>query len=403
MLIWLCLLIPLIGSIVLLRWYKHTLVWWEVLVPLVSCFFFILIFKFTVEKIQTSDTEYKGALIVEARYYEYWETYVRKTCYRTVSCGKNCTRTVSYDCSYCDRNPEHWTMINSLGQEFSITKEHYNYLRRLWKATPKFLELNRTINRSFFGCGEDGDAYVIKWDLNPLTSKSTTQANSYENRVQAAHSAFDFLDVTEKDVKEYKLFEYPEIERYGQENVLGLDSIPNIPRNKIDTFKILASYLNGKLGPEKHARIYFLFFEAKDQLSASMQEAYWDGGNDNELVICIGIDSKTQNLNWVKPFSWTPNRQVIPEIREEIMSIGKLDPVAICNRVEGVVRAKYKRKDFKEFSYLSVDPPEWSIWVTAILTSIITFLLSRWATINDMGNNGDTGGDFFRRKRNYGW
>jgi hypothetical protein len=294
-------------------------------------------------------------------------------------------------------------MINSLGQEFSITKEHYNYLRRLWKATPKFLELNRTINRSFFGCGEDGDAYVIKWDLNPLTSKSTTQANSYENRVQAAHSAFDFLDVTEKDVKEYKLFEYPEIERYGQENVLGLDSIPNIPRNKIDTFKILASYLNGKLGPEKHARIYFLFFEAKDQISASMQEAYWDGGNDNELVICIGIDSKTQNLNWVKPFSWTPNRQVIPEIREEIMSIGKLDPVAICNRVEGVVRAKYKRKDFKEFSYLSVDPPEWSIWVTAILTAIITFLLSRWATINDMGNNGDTGGDFFRRKRNYGW
>lgn len=403
MLIWLCLLIPLIGAIVLLKWYKHTLVWWEVLVPLVACFFFILIFKFTVEKIQTSDTEYKGALIVEARYYEYWETYVRKTCYRTVKCGKNCTTSVPYDCSYCDHNPEHWTMINSLGQEFSITKEHYDYLKKLWKSTPQFLELDRDINHSFFGCGQDGDAYVIKWDLQALTSRSTTETNTYDNRVQAAHSAFDFLDVSEQDVKTYKLFEYPEVEGYSQENVLGLDSMPYIPRNKIDTLKILAHYLNGKLGPEKHARIYFLFFEAKDQLVASMQEAYWDGGNDNELVICIGIDPKTQNFRWVKPFSWTPNRQVIPEIREEIMEVGKLDPVKICNRVESVVRAKYKRKNFEEFSYLTVDPPEWSIWVTAILTAIITFLLSRWATVNDMGNEGEGNGNFFDRKRTYRW
>lgn len=179
--------------------------------------------------------------------------------------------------------------------------------------------------------------------------------------------------------------------------------MPYIPRNKIDTFKVLAHYLNGKLGPEKHARIYFLFFEAKDQLVASMQEAYWDGGNDNELVICIGIDPKTQNFRWVKPFSWTPNRQVIPEIREEIMEVGKFDPVAISNKVESVARAKYKRKDFKEFSYLTVDPPAWSIWVTAILTAIITFLISRWATLNDIGNEGEDNGNFFDRKRTYRW
>jgi hypothetical protein len=236
-----------------------------------------------------------------------------------------------------------------------------------------------------------------------LTSRSTTESNTYDNRVQAAHSAFDFLDVSEEDVKRYKLFEYPEIKGNTQDNVLGLDSMPYIPKSKIDTFKILAHYLNGKLGPEKHARIYFLFFEAKDQLSASMQEAYWDGGNDNELVICIGIDPKTQNLNWVKPFSWTPNRQVIPEIREEIMEIGKFDPVAISNRVEGVVRSKYKRKDFREFSYLTVDPPGWSIWVTAILTAIITFLISRWATINDIGNEEGGNGNFFDRRRTSRW
>ncbi len=76
--IWICLLIPLIGVFVLLRWYKHTLTWWEVAIPSIACFLFILIFKFSVEKIQVDDTEYHGATVVEARYYEYWETWLRE-------------------------------------------------------------------------------------------------------------------------------------------------------------------------------------------------------------------------------------------------------------------------------------------------------------------------------------
>jgi len=134
--IWLSLLIPLIGAFILLRWYKHTLAWWEVIVPSVACFFFIVIFKFTVEKIQVNDTEYHGALVTEARYYEYWETYVRRTCYRTVKAGKS-TVSVPYDCSYCDKNPPRWTVVNSLGQEFSVSEKYYNYLMKLWSSKPQ--------------------------------------------------------------------------------------------------------------------------------------------------------------------------------------------------------------------------------------------------------------------------
>ena len=394
--IWICLLIPLIGVFVLLRWFRHTLTWWEVTIPLIACFLFILIFKFTVEKVQVDDTEYHGATVVEARYYEYWETWVHKTCYRTVKCGKS-TVTIPYDCSYCDENPERWTIVNSLGEEFRISKKYYDHLVKLWKANPQFVELNRDINYHF-NRGKDGDMYKILWDKNPLTAKSTTATHSYENRVQAAHSAFDFVKVTEEDVKNYKLYEYPEVDGWQQETVLGLDSLPSIPKNKIALFKQMSSYLNGELGPKKHARIYFLFFTSESQMAASMQEAYWDGGNDNELVVCIGIDPKTQNLKWVKPFSWTPNRRVIPDIREGIMNIGTLDPMRICRSVEGVVVNEYKRKDFKEFSYLTVEPPEWAIWTTAIITALITFFISRWATMNEAEGNNTSFGSFFEKR-----
>lgn len=396
--IWICLLIPLIGAFILLRWYKHTLTWWEVAIPSIVCFFFILIFKFTVEKAQVDDTEYHGSTVVEARYYEYWETYVRRTCYRSVKVGKG-TVSVPYDCSYCDENPARWTVINSLGEEYSITEEYYNYLRKIWVSTPQFVDLNRDIN-FHFGCGKDGDMYKVVWDKNPLSAKSTTSTHSYENRVQAAHSAFDFVKVTEEDKKIYGLFDYPEVDGWVQETVLGLDSIELVTKNELALFRQMSNYLNGELGPTKHARIYFLFFTSPDQIAASMQEAYWDGGNDNELVVCIGLDPKTKNIRWVKPFSWTPNRRVLPDVREEIMNIGTLDPLRICRAVESVVIKEYKRKDFKEFSYLTVEPPAWAYWVTAIVTALTTFFLSRWATMNEAGPENNSFGSFFDRKWN---
>ena len=343
------------------------------------------------------DTEYRGSTVVEARYYESWETWVKRTCYRTVKAGKS-TISVPYDCSYCDHHSAKWTVVNSLGEEYHISQDYYKYLTGIWKSTPSFVELNRTINRHW-GCGKDGDMYKIVWDKNPLSAKSTTSTHSYENRVQAAHSAFDFVDVTEEDVKNYKLFDYPKVDGWRQETVLGLDSLPSISRDKVNLFKQMSDYLNGELGPKKHARVYFLFFTSESQISASMQEAYWDGGNDNELVICIGIDPKTQKLKWVKPFSWTPKRRVLPDIREEIMNIGTLDPMRICRAVEGVVLKEYKRKDFKEFSYLTVEPPTWAFWVTGIITTLITFFVSRWATQNEAGNGSNSFSSFFERKR----
>ena len=399
--IWFCLLIPIVAAAVMLKWFPKYLAWWEGVIPLVACFIFIGIFKFSVEKVQVNDTEYHGSLIVEARYYEYWETYVQRTCYRSVSCGKNCTMQVPYDCSYCDENPEHWSVVNSLGQEFSVTKEYYDYLVKKWKDTPKFVQLNRDINYSG-GCGRDGDMYRVNWNKDPMSAEATTTDHWYENRVQAAHTAFDYPNVTESDVKNYGLYEYPELKGINQETVLGLDSIKWITRNDKDTMRQWSKFLNGYLGPRKHARIYFLFFKDKPALAGNMQEAYWDGGNDNELVVCIGLSSKSRDFQWVRPFSWSPERRIIPDVREMIMAHKQFKPSYVAESVWSQVEKEYKRKNFEEFSYITVEPPTWAKWVTFFITLLITAGLCWWAITNDLDSEYDPLKEFFNRKNNRG-
>ena len=387
--IWFSLLIPIIAALVMLKWFPKYMAWWEGVIPLVACFIFIGIFKFTVEKVQVNDTEYHGAIIVEARYYEYWETYVHKTCYRTVSCGKNCTTTVPYDCSYCDKNPEHWTVVNSLGNEYSVTKQYYDYLMKKWKAKPEFVELNRDIDHGGWGCGQDGDMYRIRWDNQPLSAEATTTDHWYENRVQAAHTAFDFPEVSEQDVKTYGLYEYPEVDGIMQETVLGLENVKWVNSYELETMKQWSKFLNGYLGPRKHARIYFLYFVDKPTLAGNMQEAYWDGGNDNELVVCIGLSSKSKEIQWVKPFTWSPERRIIPDVREMIMAHKTFNPENIAHSVWSQVDKEFKRKNFEEFSYITVEPPTWAKWVTFIVTLLITGGLCWWAVVNEIDSEYD--------------
>jgi hypothetical protein len=405
--IWYSLLIPIIGAAILLKFFTKRLTWWEVCIPLFTCLIFILGFKAIVEKTQVSDTEYWGSLIVKATYYEAYTTWEDQTCTRTVSDGVDSngnaqSHTETYDCSYCDENGPRWEITNSLGETWDISQEYYEGLRKKWSASPQFIELNRDIEYDG-DCGLDGDAYEIKWNQLPLTAESTTTEHTYENRIQAAHTAFDYPDITETDKKQYKLFDYTEVENLHQETVLGLDSIKWVTTNEKNRIKQWAKFLNGKLGVKKHARIFFLFFSDTQPLTASMQEAYWDGGNDNELVICIGLSKSNRNIQWVKPFTWSPTRKIIPDVREDIMNIKVFDIDKIANSVWANVDKEYKRKDFEEFSYVSVDTPTWAKWVTFIVTLLITSFICYWAIDNDIDSECDPLNDIFDKKDRNGY
>jgi hypothetical protein len=271
--------------------------------------------------------------------------------------------------------------LDNIGRKFEIARSKYNELKVRWKATPQRVELNRAI-RYRGSCGKDGDMFKIHWDKKEITSESTTTTQSYENRIKGAHTVFSYEEVTEEEKKVYGIHEYPNVKGYSHKSVLGLDSLTHFTSGDVRYIQKMVEYLNGYWGPKRHGRIWVLFYDGIPSIAGNYQEWAWEGGNDNEIVICIGLERGTKKINWVKPFSWSPNRKIIPLMRDEINSIKVLNGYTLFNAINKHM-AVYERKDFKEFDYLTIDPPKWAIITTYIATLLITVVVCFWAVNNE--------------------
>lgn len=376
MIIWFALLIPFVGCIATYITWKYRFVWWELMLPTIVSFLFILITKFSVERAMTNDTQYMGGMIVEARYYEYWETWVTRTCSYTTTCccdskGQNCqTTTHYYDCSYCDHNNPYWRAYDDQGHSWSISKSEYNRLLKQWKATPQFIELNRDID--YHGsCGKDGDMYSIRWNGEMMTSETSTWEGEYTNKVQASKSNFNLKEISNKEAKKIGLYTYPNVDGYSQPNILGLDSLTYLNYGDKKSAQIKFEYFNGYYGPKRKIRLFILLFFDKPISIASTQQSYWDGGNKNEMVICIDVKKSTGEINWVYPFSWTENKRVAVDLREDISNLKILNFDSLYTVVDQST-PEFKYRDFDQYNYLQIDQPTWEIWFVYLMTLAIT-------------------------------
>jgi hypothetical protein len=365
--IWYALLIPVFFTILSYFIIKSYDFWWEFLIPTGITFLFIIISYFVIEKISMYDIEYNGYQITEARYYEYWETYKHRTCYRTVSCGKNCTRSVPYDCSYCDRNSAYWVSVDNFGSEYRISESKYNDLKKRW-GNENFVELNRRITKWGF-CGKDGDMYKVKWNGNIYDSENSVKTHSFENKIKVSHSAFKFPDISKEQADSLGLYHYPEFyDFYKQRAILAKNFYVK------DSFHVLFEYLNGSMGFPHKVKVFTLIFDgSKGQDIAIKQEQYWEGGNQNEIVICIGVDKKG-NIDWVKPFSWCDNKRLIVELRENISELKYLEWNSMYSIYIDAISKYYHWKSFEDFNYLKFEPTAgqlWFVYIGALIVSLI--------------------------------
>lgn len=397
MIIWLALLVPVITAFVLFFFFRHKTAWWEFAIPFLASLLFIWIMKFTTELSLTSDTEYWGEPITQAIYSEPWDEEVPcrhpKYCTRYNSCKSrdskgNCRGGYEeYQCGYkhaydVDYHSEYWEVTTASGNSSNISQAEFNRYVNKW-GNKSFVDKHRDYHSI------DGDWYVSTCPNDDSKIECFVTSHSYENRVQASHSVFNYPDVEEKDVAFYGLYDYPSIyENYKQIGILGPgDSTKAIAENKIQI-------LNAKLGPKKQVKVFVLVFKNKSDDVAYHQECYWKGGNKNEFVVCIGVDN-AMNVTWCRPFSFTEVQEVKVETRNYVESMGKLNLSKVSDFLYTEIDQKFKRKHFRDFSYLTVEPKGWQVILTFILTVVINLGLSLWLIKNEYDEEnprGDGGG-----------
>lgn len=350
--IWFALLIPICFTALGLLFFKHKFTWIEALSIPVASIILILLLKMWFVSGLTDDTEYLTEYPIEIRYYEHWDEYISQTCTSSVSCGKNCTTTVSYDCSYVDDHPRRWVMKMNTGTKHSISESYYNSLAKLWSTTRIFVDMHRDYDTY------DGDMYKYKWgnkfkDIDPYVYE-----HGYENKVQTVNSIMQFRELDTLEIK--GLYNYPKVTNYTQESCLGCTPKENLLLNRYNAY----------LGFKYEVKMFVLVYKDKQLDIGELQQIYWKGGNKNELVVCV--DSKNQ---WSKAFSWVDDKLI--EVKVADIFLKDISMEQKIKLMEHEVEDNWKRKHFSDFSYIHVpltNTHKIIIYIVIFLASLGLFL-----------------------------
>lgn len=373
---WLAFLIPVLFAVVLFIIFNHKTQWWEIIPSFVFTLIMILSFKGCSEHSQTKDIEFHNGYITEAWHYESWSEWITRTCSESYACGVDsdgfteyCTR--YYDCSYEDYNPEYWMIRNNLGETWRINEQEYKAL------VSKFGNQTFKDMRRKFCCNNDGDAYYTIFPGDDKLLEFTVSKHHYENRVKASNSVFKFKEVSEIEADSLGLFKYPEINRWQQNHLIGIQD---------DNLKHKLDVLNARLGKSKEVKVFLIVTNEGPEFG-ELQERYWNGGNKNEFNVIIGLDN-SGNVNWSKIMTWSESTELKILIRNYIQ-LQRGSEINLHDFVDYLydnIESKFVRKKFRDFDYLKVEMTASQIRWLFIVNIIISFFISIWVVYNEFEN-----------------
>jgi len=383
------LLIPFLATIILFFFFKKKVLWWEFTLLFVGSLAVAGISKLCMLNV-TSDTEYWGGVITKVEYHEEWDEWIEQTCSYDCFCstdddGYETCSTCWEDCSYRDYHGEFWRVYNNLGESWSVNQGEYNRLVNKFGTGKQFVDMRRDYYRI------DGNMYRTTWAGDDKTLEATVSTHSYENKVQVSSDVFNFTVVDTSDIKMYGIYDYPSVHSYyKQSHILG-------PVSNKNTHEHTMEILNGRLGHDKQLKSFILVFKNKTREAGFKQEAYWKGGNKNEFVLCVGVDDDN-NIDWVYPFSWTESQICKVNIRTFVEEQKKFDIGKTIPYMYTELNTNFKRKEFADFEYLTIDPSDKHLFWTYFFSFLVTIGLSIFFIYN---NFDDETPDGYKGHRGY--
>ena len=118
---------------------------------------------------------------------------------------------------------------------------------------------------------------------------------------------------------------------------------------------------------------------------ANKQRSYWEGGNKNEFVVCIGVDNSGR-FEQVDAIAWISKPAFEAEVEDFIMNHEDVKLKKFADWLPGQVAAHWKRRDFKDFEYLQMELTETQIWWVMIILTIYNIVMSLWVINNEVEN-----------------
>lgn len=367
-------LIPFIVAIGLLVFARKQTAWWEYVVLILPSMLLAFIVEECMKEYNTSDTEYLGYYVTKVSHYDAWNEYIHRTCTREVPAGRDAQghtryREERYDCSYVDDHPEEWTYTLNNGHEeyFYNEKEFQEAVNKL-QTKPQF----RDMHRDYYTL--DGDCHDYYYDGQESHAITKTVSENYTNKVKSSHSLFKYETISKKEKDTLGLYDYPPI--------INGDQCPIVGAKMDKKSENALRYLNGYYGMSKQFRCYIFIYRDKPVNIVEKQRSYLMGANKNELIICIGYNSKHHTVDWCEAFSWSDAPILEAKAKDYFISKNRLDIVGFCKYIRPYIQKDWHRKQFNDFKYITVDLSDNQMTWVFILVLLYNIGISIWIICN---------------------
>lgn len=377
-------IIPIITCIILYIWFRKETVWWEYFVVFIPSVLGSGLLYLMFQAGRVSDVKFESYRVVSIRHYDKWDEWIRKTCTQRIKTGKNTYTTRTYDCSYRQVHHEYWEMITSDGRTMRISHENYDYYRKLWGTPEIFIECNRRYYRI------DGDAQEYKWPGKVENLITVSRKKNYDNYFQSSLSLYSMEEISKEEAKSLGLYNYPKCEYpkneiwvYDQNPIIS-DSCSYYRPGDIDIRRL--QDLNCK--SPGNFRCYILIYPAEKYGPdiIDFQKSYWAGGNENEVVFCIGL-SRNQNISWARSFSWSAENRLEAEILSEILPGDRFYMSVLIDKItKSYLSGAWKPLKFSDYSYINPELYTTDYIIIFIITILINLGLSWYVIINEYRN-----------------
>lgn len=328
---------------------------------------FAALLQYLVKFLHTRTVEYLGSRVKEARHEESWTELQEGTETRRDSQGNFYTEKVIKEIFH----PEKYYFISTRGTKIDIDSDFFDYILHKWQTRPTSVSWS---GRHIKGGNRYGAEAMMPpdpiWDdADDEKWVCVTEKGYYVNKIQKSNSIFKFRKLRGKEAEAMGLYDYPDIVRHNAPCILS-DNIniwvENRIREKFDRF-------NARFAPQAQMRLFILLFDASQGVAtAEMQKTYWQGGNKNEFVICLGL-TPSNEVKWASVFSWSDAQQLEAETANWFMRNPKLDWDRFYSWFL-VNFKKWKRKEFSDFKYVQVSLQLWqiiAIYILCIIENIV--------------------------------
>lgn len=285
--------------------------------------------------------------VSSAWYYESWTEKCTRTVTETDSNGKTKTRTETYYVHH----PPYWEANLGDGATVSISSSDFsNYCEKFGNRT--FKDLFR-INQSSVG---DGNAYYSEWPKTDETMVPAAYKKDYLNFITASKNTVLVSDVDETKY-EQQLSDDPVIE----DSNFGSIEIDRVTTTGMQFNEAFAQAIDdqiskwlAKVAVEKDVNVMFYFTDQDINFWFALHEIR-KGGRFNEVLVVVGLDPTTREINWCKTMAWD-NNQLCNIIDNGVVELKVLDnPNGICEVVMSAVDSSWITPNMDKYRYLASD------------------------------------------------